>query len=83
MVRVNNLIVPDDYLKEVWWAEGTKEHHEVRYGYLLAQYRMGSELCYIVTLGNINTTVIRHLKKYYYTEKDAYASIVDLPSQIH
>jgi len=81
MARKNNLNVPDDYLEVVWWAEGFKESPEVRCGYLLAQYSQFNGRGYIVTLGDITTTVVRHLKKYYYTEKEAYASIADLPSR--
>jgi len=81
MARKNNLNVPDDYLELVWWSEGFKESPEVHCGYLLAQYRQGKELCYIVTLGDITSTVVRHLKKYFYTEKEAYASIADLESR--
>lgn len=81
MPRKNNYNVPDDYLEQVWWPEGFKEYHEVKSGYVLAQYDCGNDLNYIVTVGDIATTVIRHIKKYYYTEKEAYAAIVDLPSR--
>jgi len=80
MSRKNNLNVPDDYLEQVWWAEGFKEYHEVNHGYLLAQYSLGNKQKYIVSLGDITSTVVRHVDKYYYTEKEAYASIIELPS---
>lgn len=69
--------IPKDYMRKVYFAEKTLRGWEVLSGYLLAEYEMHLGTKFIVTLGDMNSCVVRHLDTYSLDRKGAWASIAD------
>jgi hypothetical protein len=69
---------PKDYLNLVYWAERGIKGWEVKDGFLLAEYNSRGTPTYIVTYGDIDTCVVRHIKMYSLDKAGAWASIANM-----
>lgn len=69
--------MPKDYARNIYFAEKTLRGWEVLSGYLLAEYETHLGTKYIVTLGEPNSCVVRHIDTYSLDRKGAWGSIAD------
>ncbi len=76
-IKESNMLVPKDYMKQVYYAEKTNHGWDVMKGYLLAHYMTSWGMRYIVTLGDITSCVVRHVEFYSTDRRGAWTSIAD------
>lgn len=67
-----------DYGETVYWVESNGTGWKLEHGVLLGHYSILTATVYIVTLGEVTSCVVRHLQKYYLSEKEAWASLAEV-----